>query len=200
MDYNTSRKKLALPEYGRNIQRMVDYILAVDDREERNRLAYSLVNIMGNMNPQLRDIDDFKHKLWDHLAIMSDFKLDIDYPYELPNYENLNQPPNRVPYQTKTRNYRHYGNTIKLFIKEAEKLTDPEAKDALAILIAEHMKKSYYNWNKFAVADDMIFNDLATLSKGELKLDIAKVNLAEIKEPLARGKVIVKKKKIIRKK
>ena len=84
MDYNTSRKQLVLPEYGRNIQNMVDYIMEIEDRDERNRLAKAVINIMGNMNPHLRDINDFKHRLWDHLAIMSEFKLDIDYPYEIP--------------------------------------------------------------------------------------------------------------------
>ncbi|MBN1111336.1 MAG: DUF4290 domain-containing protein [Bacteroidales bacterium] len=199
MDYNTSRKKLILPEYGRNIHKMVDFILTVEDRNERNRLAHSVINIMGNMNPQLRDINDFKHKLWDHLALMAEFKLDIDYPYELPNSETLNKAPNKVPYQDKNRKYRHYGVTVQRFIEEAKKIEDPEEKEALAVLIAEHMKKSYYNWNKYVVTDDVIIGDLSAMSGGNLKLDVDKITLAEIRETSARSKV-VKKKKVVRKK
>ena len=117
MDYNTQRKKLALPEYGRHIQQMVDYIASVEDRDERNRLAKSLVAIMGNLNPHLRAINDFKHKLWDHLFIMSDFKLDIDSPYPIPSLEQYNEKPRKVPYPGNPIKFKHYGRVIEMMIE-----------------------------------------------------------------------------------
>ena len=128
-DYNTSRSKLILPEYGRNIQKMVEYIMTVEDREERNKLAHAVIIIMGNMNPHLRDINDFKHKLWDHLAIMSDFKLDIDYPYEIPKPEEFMGKPRRVYYNNNDIRYRHYGRVIEMMIEEASKFPEGEEKD-----------------------------------------------------------------------
>ena len=116
-DYNTSRKQLVLPEYGRNIQKMVDYIKSVEDRDERNRLAHSIVAIMGNLNPHLRDINDFKHKLWDHLAIIAHFELDIDYPYEIPQAEMFQKPPRQVEYGTHDIMFRHYGKSIEMLLE-----------------------------------------------------------------------------------
>jgi Mg-chelatase subunit ChlI len=167
-DYNTSRPRLILPEYGRNIQKMVEYILTIPDREERNRLAQAVIIIMGNMNPHLRDINDFKHKLWDHLAIMSDFQLDIDYPYEIPQAEEFAEKPRRVSYNTNEIRYRHYGRIVESLIKEAIKLPEGEDKDTLTKLIANHMKKSYLAWNRDSVTDEIIFNDLYELSGRKL--------------------------------
>ena len=163
-DYNTSRHKLILPEYGRNIQKMVEHIMSIADREERNRLAQAVIIIMGNMNPHLRDINDFKHKLWDHLAIMSNFQLDIDYPYEIPRPEEFTEKPRRVSYNSKEIRYRHYGHIVESLIAEAVKLPDGEDKDTLIKLIANHMKKSYLSWNRDSVTDEIIFNDLHELS------------------------------------
>ncbi|MBN2481202.1 MAG: DUF4290 domain-containing protein [Bacteroidales bacterium] len=163
-DYNTSRNKLILPEYGRNIQKMVEYIMTVDDRSERNRLAHAVIIIMGNMNPHLRDINDFKHKLWDHLAIMSNFQLDIDYPYEVPRPEEFTEKPRRVNYNNNEIRYRHYGRVIEMMIEEAGKFPEGEEKDELTKLIANHMKKAYMTWNRESVIDDTIFNDLRELS------------------------------------
>lgn len=168
MDYNTSRKQLVLPEYGRNIQNMVDYIMEIEDRDERNRLAKAVINIMGNMNPHLRDINDFKHKLWDHLAIMSEFKLDIDYPYEIPVPATFTEKPRIVPYQDSHPMFKHYGRSIELLIEEAIKMEDETMKNILIALIANHMKKSYLTWNKDAVSDEQIKKDLERLSKGKL--------------------------------
>src|SRR5512145_2551389 len=167
-DYNTSRNHLILPEYGRNIQKMVEYILSVDDREERNRLAQAVIIIMGNMNPHLRDINDFKHKLWDHLAIMANFELDIDFPYEIPQAEEFAEKPRRVSYNTNEIRYRHYGRIVESLIKEAVKLPDGDDKDTLTKLIANHMKKSYLAWNRDSVTDEIIFNDLRELSGRKL--------------------------------
>jgi len=163
-DYNTSRNRLILPEYGRNIQKMVEYILTIPDREERNRLAQAVIIIMGNMNPHLRDINDFKHKLWDHLAIMADFRLDIDFPYTIPQAEEFAEKPRRVSYSNSDIRYRHYGHIVESLIKEAMKLPEGEDKDTLTKLIANHMKKSYLAWNRDSVTDEIIFNDLFELS------------------------------------
>ncbi len=168
MDYNTQRKKLALPEYGRHIQQMVDYIASVEDRDERNRLAKSLVAIMGNLNPHLRDINDFKHKLWDHLFIMSDFKLDIDSPYPIPSVEQYNEKPRRVPYPGNPIKFKHYGRIIEMMIEKAVAMEEGSEKDALKQLIANQMKKANITWNKESVSDDDIFRDMQTLSNGML--------------------------------
>lgn len=167
-DYNTSRNRLILPEYGRNIQKMVEYILTVPDREERNRLAQAVIIIMGNMNPHLRDINDFKHKLWDHLAIMADFQLDIDFPYEVPHPEEFTEKPRRVKYNDSQIRYRHYGKIVEELIKEAIKLPEGDDKDTLIRLIANHMKKSYLAWNRDSVTDEIIFNDLYEMSGRQL--------------------------------
>jgi hypothetical protein len=180
-DYNTSRNHLILPEYGRNIQKMVEYILTVEDREERNRLAQAVIIIMGNMNPHLRDINDFKHKLWDHLAIMADFRLDIDFPYEVPRPEEFTEKPRRVSYSTTDIKYRHYGKIVEDLIREALKLPDGEDKDTLVRLIANHMKKSYLTWNRDSVTDEIIFNDLYELSGRKLSVKEG-VKLSEQKD------------------
>jgi hypothetical protein len=169
-DYNTERNRLVLPEYGRNIQRMVEYINSVEDKEERNQLAKVIIAIMGNMNPHLRDISDFKHKLWDHLAIMSNFKIDIDSPYEMPTSEILTEKPRRVPYKSNEIRYKHYGRVIELMIEEAIKMPEGREKEELTKIIANHMKKCYLTWNRDVVDDEVILKDLATLSTGKLQI------------------------------
>ncbi len=168
MDYNTSRKKLNLPEYGRNIQQMVDHLSTVEDRDERNRLAKVLIGIMGNMNPHLRDINDFKHKLWDHIFIMSDFKLDIDSPYPIPSQESYEEKPKTVPYPTKPITYKHYGRSIEMMIQKAIEMEVGQQKEALTQLIANHMKKAYLMWNNDSVTDEDVLRDMKILSKGKL--------------------------------
>ncbi|MCT4602509.1 MAG: DUF4290 domain-containing protein [Marinifilum sp.] len=168
MDYNSNRKHLVLPEYGRNVQKMVDFALTVEDREERNRVVKSIIAIMGNMYPHLRDVSDFRHKLWDHLAIMSDFKLDIDSPFELPTKEKLAEKPEKVPYNNQRIKYRHYGKTIEALIAKAIEIEEQKEKDALILMIANHMKKSFINWNKDSVPDEKIFQDIVELSNGKL--------------------------------
>lgn len=186
-DYNTQRGKMVLPEYGRNIQKMVEYVISLEDSEERNRAARAIISIMGNLNPHLRDVSDFKHKLWDHLAIMSDFKLDIDSPYEKPVKEILFEKPKSVPYQNNTIKAKHYGKIIEQLIEKATKYEDGEEKDALVKLIANHMKKCYLTWNREVVTDEAIFEDLKKLSEGriEVKEDL---KLSESRDILARSK------------
>lgn len=180
MDYNSQRKKLPLPEYGRNIQNMVDYLFTIDDREKRNRSAQVVIDVMGNLYPYLRDVAEFKHKLWDHLAIMSDFKLDIDYPYNPPTPDILTEKPNRVPYSDNNIRYKHYGFIMESLIKKTVEL-EGEEKEVLVELLANHMKKSYVAWNKDGVDDEKIFQDLKELSKGKLNITTEDIKLADAK-------------------
>ena len=181
-DYNTQQKKLIMPEYGRNVQQMIDHCVSIEDREERTRCANTIINIMGNLFPHLRDVDDFKHKLWDHLAIMSDFKLDIDYPYEIIRKENLRTKPDRIPYTLTPIRYRHYGKTLERMIKKCEDYPDGPERDQLISLLANHMKKSFLTWNKEVVDDDKIFKDLREYSHGRIDLSPETFRLKKSKE------------------
>ena len=181
-DYNTQQKKLIMPEYGRNVQQMIDHCVSIEDREERTRCANTIINIMGNLFPHLRAVDDFKHKLWDHLAIMSDFKLDIDYPYEIIRKENLRTKPDRIPYTLTPIRYRHYGKTLERMIKKCEDYPDGPERDQLISLLANHMKKSFLTWNKEVVDDDKIFKDLREYSHGRIDLSPETFRLKESKE------------------
>ncbi len=174
MDYNSNRKKLLLPEYGRHIQKMVDYCTSIKDKEERTRCANAIIVNMGNMFPHLRDVNDFKHKLWDHIAIMSDFKLDIDTPFDLPERSTLNQRPKKLAYNNQKMRYKHYGSTIEKLIEKAVEMEDGELKDHLILLIANNMKKSLLQWNKDFPGDERVFNDIKKLSgyKLEIKEDM----------------------------
>jgi len=185
-DYNTSRKQLILPEYGRNIQKMVDHILTIEDREERNMAARTLIGVMGNLNPHLRDYSDFKHKLWDHLAIIADFKLDIDYPYEIVAPEVLERKPNKTPYNQNTIRYKHYGHSIYLMIQKAVEMEEGEEKEDLIKMIANHMKKSYLTWNREAVSDEEIFHDMQVLADNKLSVS-EDLKLSETKDILAKN-------------
>jgi hypothetical protein len=191
-DYNTSRNRLILPEYGRNIQKMVNHIKTIEDREERNKAARTVIGVMGNLNPHLRDVSDFKHKLWDHLAIISNFELDIDSPYDTPAKESLQSKPGRVDYNQHKIKYKHYGRSITLMIEKAVELEDGEEKEDLIRMIAYHMKKSYLTWNREAVSDEEILLDLKTLSKGRLEVS-AEMKLPETKEILAKNRPPKKK-------
>ena len=184
-NYNTQLKKLALPEYGRNIQQMVDYCCTIPDKDERTRCAYTIIKTMGNIFPQLRDEADYKHKLWDHLAIMRDFKLDIDYPYEIVKEENLETKPEPVKYKLEHIKMRHYGKIIERMIERACEYPEGKEKDALIMLIANHMKKVIYLINKEDVEDAKIFKDLAFYSHGKINLDPATHSLHQFKEATA---------------
>jgi len=184
MRYNTQEKRLALPEYGRNIQNMVDYCVSISNREDRAQCANAIVNIMGNMFPHLRDVNDFKHILWDHLAIMSDFALDIDYPYEVIKREDLYIKPDRLPYSQGKIAYKHYGKNLENMIKKATQYEDGEQKDYLISLLANHMKKSFLTWNKENVDDSKIFKDLEDLSDGQIVMNEESHKLTESKDIL----------------
>ncbi|MFW6372000.1 MAG: DUF4290 domain-containing protein [Bacteroidota bacterium] len=186
-DYNTNRKKLQLPEYGRNVQKMVDHLMALENRDERNLAAKTIINIMGSLNPHLRDVGDFKHKLWDHLAIMSDFKLDIDFPYEIPQPEKLRQKPAPVPYNQHNIRFKHYCYTTEKLLKAATKIEDPREKEMLVSLIANQMKKLYLIWNREVVTDEIIFNDIKEITKGEIDPS-GDIKLADSKDLLQKNK------------
>lgn len=170
MEYNTQRKRLPLPEYGRSIQNMVDHALTIPDRAERQRCANTIINIMGNLFPHLRDVPDFKHKLWDHLAIMSGFQLDIDYPYEVIRKDNLITPPDSIPYNHHRMRYRHYGHTVEVLIKKAVSFPEGREKANLIAMIGNHMRKDYITWNKDSIDDKKLAEDLYELSEGQLTL------------------------------
>ena len=170
LEYNTEREHLIIPEYGRHIQKMIDYATARETKEERNKVAKAIIDVMGNLQPHLRDVPDFQHKLWDQLFIMSDFKLDADSPYEKPSKEELQARPSPLNYPQNHPKYRFYGNNIKTMIDVARTWEEGEMREALTYTIANHMKKCFLNWNKDTVEDDVIFEHLFELSDGELNL------------------------------
>ena len=170
IEYNSERPKLIIPEYGRHIQKMVEQAIAKETKEERNKVASSIIAVMGNLNPHLRDVTDFQHKLWDQLFIISDFKLDVDSPYPIPKREELQEYPKSLEYPQNFPKYRFYGNNIKRMIDVAIGWEDGEKKEALVFTIANHMKKCFLNWNKDTVEDDIIFKHLFELSEGKLNL------------------------------
>jgi hypothetical protein len=175
---------MALPEYGRNVQKMVDHIKTIQDRDERNRAAKTIIQIMGNLNPQIRDVGDFKHKLWDHLALIADFDLDIDSPFPPPEPSKFVEKPKLIPYRQGDIRYLHYGRIIELMIDAASEMNDGEEKEYLTNLIVNQMKKSYVTWNRAQVSDEVIIGDLKLLSAGRLKITDG-VKILEVKELLA---------------
>ncbi|MDR1544423.1 MAG: DUF4290 domain-containing protein [Prevotellaceae bacterium] len=164
------RTDLIMPEYGRNIQNLVEYAVKIEDREQRNLCAQAIINLMGNMFPYLRDVEGFKFKLWDHLAIMSRFKLDIDYPFDVIKQENFTQKPVKLPYNSRKMSYLHYGATIERFIATACNMPEDEQRSELVITIANYMKKSLLAWNKEIADDKKVIDDLHYLSKGKIAL------------------------------
>ena len=170
MEYNTNRTKLLMPEYGRNIQMMVEYCKSILSKEERNEVAKTIVEFMGQRNPHLRDEENYKHKLWDHLYILADYDLDVDAPYPFPTKEELAQKPNKMDYPSFENEYKFYGKSILQLIDRAIELEEGEEKEALIQVIANNMKKSYNVYNKEHVQDEVIFTHLKELSQDKLDL------------------------------
>ena len=169
--YNTQKKKLIIPEYGRHIHEMIDQAVSLKDREKRNEMAKAIIGVMGNLNPHLRDVPDFQHKLWAQLFIMSDFELDVESPYERPlkdAYEK--RKPNKLDYPQNYPKYKFYGNNIKLMIDFAITWDNTDLKGKLILTIANHMKKCFLNWNKDTVEDKVILDHLTEMSDGKLKV------------------------------
>jgi len=168
--YNTQQPHLIIPEYGRNIQKLIEYACAIKNKEERNNVANAIIAIMGRLNPMLRDITDFRHKLWDHLFIISNFKLDVDSPYPIPSKEILTTKPERVKYPAAKMKFKHYGKAVERLIEKASAMKSGEEKTAFIEAIANLMKKSYLVWNRDTVSDSVILQELEDLSKGKLKV------------------------------
>ncbi|TPN89186.1 DUF4290 domain-containing protein [Aquimarina algicola] len=187
LEYNTEREKLIIPEYGRHLQKMINHTVEIEDREERNKVAKSIIAVMGNLQPHLRDVPEFQHKLWDQLFIMSNFKLDVDAPFPILTQEKLEERPEPLNYPQNFPKYRFYGNNIKRMIDVANNWEEGELKTALTFTIANHMKKCYLNWNKDTVEDDVIFDHLFELSNGKINLKNSNEDLIDASD-LMKGK------------
>jgi hypothetical protein len=179
LEYNTEREHLIIPEYGRHLQKMINHAKTRATKEEREKLAKSIIAVMGNLQPHLRDVADFQHKLWDQLFIMSDFELDVESPYPKPSRELLSERPAPLKYPQNHPKYRFYGNNIKTMIDVANTWEDGELKEALLYTIANHMKKCFLNWNKDTVEDAVIYDHLFELSNGKIDLRNSKEDLSD---------------------
>lgn len=193
LEYNSERPHLIIPEYGRHLQKLIEQAVELADREERNKAARYIISVMGSLNPHLRDVPDFQHKLWDQIFIMSDFKLDVDSPYPIPSKEMLAQKPERLSYPQNYPKYRFYGNNIKYMIDVANKWEEGEMKNALIMVIANHMKKSYLSWNKDTVKDDVIFEHLYELSGGRINLQATEEELSNTSDLMRVNKKVSNK-------
>jgi hypothetical protein len=171
MEYNTTRNFLIMREYGRHIQKMVEYLLSIEDKEERQRNAYAVIELMGFLNPHLKNVEDFRHKLWDHLFLISDFKLDVESPYPIPTRETLKAKPERLRYPKRYPRFNHLGKNIEVVIDKALKEENPEKKQGFANAIAYYMKLTYSNWHKELVHDDNIQTELSGMTNGELEFN-----------------------------
>ena len=171
MEYNTTRNHLIMKEYGRHIQKMVEYLLTLQDKEERQRNAYAVIELMGFLNPHLKNVEDFRHKLWDHLFLISDFKLDVESPYPIPTRETLKAKPDVLGYPKRYPKFRHLGKNIEVVIDKALKEENPEKKQGFANAVAYYMKLTYSNWHKELVHDDNIQTELSSITDGELEFN-----------------------------
>jgi hypothetical protein len=179
LEYNTEREHLIIPEYGRHLQKMINYAKAIETKEERNKVTKAIISVMGNLQPHLRDVPDFQHKLWDQLFIMADFELDVESPYGMPSREVIEARPEPLKYPQNHPKYRFYGNNIKTMIDVANTWEDGELKEALTYTIANHMKKCFLNWNKDTVEDDVILKHLFELSDGKINLQNSDEDLTD---------------------
>ena len=191
MEYNTTRNHLTIREYGRHIQKMAEYVLTIEDREKRQKNANALVELMGFLNPHLKNVEDFRHKLWDHLFLITDFKLDVDSPYPIPTRETLRPTPDPLPYPKRYPKYNHLGKNIEIIIDKALSEEDAEKRQGFAYSIAYYMKLTYSNWHKELVHDDNIQTELSAITKGELEFNtrpFVKHRVENVREEFAGGK------------
>ena len=195
-NYNTQRDKLPMPEYGRSIQKMVDYALTIEDKAERQKCADSIIAIMGNMYPALRDVPDFRNKLWDHLAFMSDYKLEIDYPCEITILKKGRQEPDRIEYSNGDIRFVHYGRIVPELIEKVSQMEEGPARNQLVRLVAVQMKKNLMTWNKEMVDDERIVNDMYNLSRGRIQLREGDLNVTFAQAPPQQNQQKNGKKKI----
>ena len=169
MEYNTTRNHLTMKEYGRHIQKMVEHVLTIEDPERRQKNAQVLIELMGFLNPHLKNVEDFRHKLWDHLFYISDFKLEVESPYPIPQKETYKAKPDPIPYPKRHPRYSHLGKNLELIIDKALKEENPEKRQGFANAIAYYMKLAYNNWHKDTVHDDAIQSELTNITKGQLE-------------------------------
>lgn len=170
MNYNTSRPRMIIPEYGRHIQKLIDHAVNLPEKEKRNEMALAIIDVMGQLNPHLRDVPDYNHKLWDHIFIMSDFKLDVDSPYPVPTPEHFSERPNKMPYPENNTRFKHYGKGVENLVKVAVEMEAGEEKTALIQSIANLMKKHYLTWGRSSVNDDQILLDLKKIARGNIEI------------------------------
>jgi len=185
MKYNTLQKKLILPEYGRHVHLMVQHAIQIKDRDQRNIAAQTIIGVMANLMPHLRDTPDFKHKLWDHLHLISDFKLDIDAPYPLPSPSEMVEKPRRVPYPQSHIRQKHYGKILTDMIREAGKLDDSPQRTTLVQMLATQMRKSYTAWNRSEINPEQIVQDIWDISDGKIviKPELIQFTETNVREP-----------------
>lgn len=199
LKYNTEREKLIISEYGRNIQTMIKHLLEIEDRDKRTEAAHFIVNVMAQMNPQVKESNDYIHKLWDHLHIISDYKLDVDSPFEPPQQGVIVTKPEHIGYQKNNIKHGHYGNYISELLKKIEEVEEAPKKEALLLSIANQMKRDYLTWNRETVNDLLILDDLYKLSGGKYSLPID-TKLTSTNEILCRPQPVqqqqTKKKKV----
>jgi hypothetical protein len=199
VEYNTRREHLIISEYGRNVQKMVEHAVTVEDREKRNQLAQTIVNVMGYLNPQLRETVDYKHKLWDHLIIISDFKLDVDSPYPMPTRDTARLKPSRIAYPSGEVEYKYYGKTMEELIRRISAMEESPRKEQFARNLANYMKMSYLTWNKDSVEDTTILSHLEELSGGQLRLaETARLNHTNEMLALSKEKIRENSIKVVR--
>lgn len=184
MIYNTQQNELPMPEYGRSVQEMVDYAVSIQDREERTRCAYTIISIMGGMFPNLRDIADNRKTLWDHLALMSGYKLDIDYPVDITHIDSKVQKPELLPYSYSEVSIRHYGRIIPVLLKKVTEISDPEQQAELVRLTALQMKKDLLVWNKELATNQRVIDDVKILTDGKINIDESILNVEFAKQPM----------------
>ncbi len=197
--YNTEREGLKLPEYGRNIQKLVDHAKTIENREERTKFAHKIVSIMTNSNTGYKDPQHYKRKLWDHLALLSNFDLDVDWPYEKPTLEILTEAPKSIPYNQHRIRFKHFGRTIELLIQKAVELEEGEKRDYLIHLIGNHMKRLFVTWNREEnVSDSVIFANMKEMSGGKLEFDQAQYKLIDSRDLLSKKKITKKPRKPIK--
>ena len=185
MDYNTQREKLKLPEYGRCIQEMVNYAVALEDKQERQRCAFTIIDLMANMQTFTGNPDDFYQKLWNHLAFISDYQLDIDYPVEIQHIDKQETQRDSIPYPQKKIARRHYGSIIEQLTKKLAEMEPGEERDELTLLVANQMKRALANWNSNALDDEKILSDLAEYTDKKISLMPSEIDLMSNKEALA---------------
>ena len=178
LDYNTQREKLILPEYGREVQSIVDYAVSLPDRAERQRCANAIIAIMERMLPPTHDAVDYKHKLWDHLALMSGFKLDIDYPYDISEAKKIMSRPKPMPYPMKRIPVRHYGNMMFELFDILKTMPEGRERDELVRLTANQMKRDLYQWGHGSSDDEKVVSDLANYTDGKIQVDLGTFNIA----------------------